>query len=67
MPCNTAHATWCASHTRCCTAVCCVPQIQRLMLSFPLTSHGYQYTFISLGTALSLGLLIYGIPVWTMH
>jgi hypothetical protein len=41
-------------------------QIQRLLLSFPKTSHGYQYIFISLGTAVLLGLVIYGIPVWTM-
>lgn len=47
-------------------AVPCCLQIQRLMLSFPKTSHGYQYIFISLGTALLLGLIIYGIPVWTM-
>ena len=42
------------------------PQIQRLMLSFPKTSHGYQYILISLGTALALGLLVYGVPVWTL-
>jgi len=40
-------------------------QIQRLMLSFPKTSHGYQYVFISLSSALLLGLLLYGVPVWT--
>lgn len=40
-------------------------QVQRLLLSFPKTSHGYQYIGISLGTALALGLLIYGVPVWT--
>lgn len=40
-------------------------QVQRLLLSFPKTSHGYQYIGISLGTALLLGLLLFGVPVWT--
>jgi hypothetical protein len=43
----------------------CLLQVQRLLLSFPKTSHGYQYIGVSLGTALALGLLIYGVPVWT--
>jgi hypothetical protein len=41
-------------------------QIQRLMLSFPNTSHGYSYMAGSVVSAVVLGLLIYGIPVWTM-
>ncbi|WIA18835.1 hypothetical protein OEZ85_003514 [Tetradesmus obliquus] len=43
-----------------------VVEIQRLMLSFPNTSHGYSYMTGSIVTAVALGLLIYGIPVWTM-
>jgi hypothetical protein len=43
-----------------------VLQIQRLMLSFPNTSHGYQYILFSIVSSVLLGLLIYGIPVWTM-
>jgi hypothetical protein len=41
-------------------------QIQRLMLSFPNTNHGHSYMTGSIATAVALGLLIYGIPVWTM-
>jgi hypothetical protein len=41
-------------------------QIQRLMLSFPNSSHGYSYMAASVVTAVALGLLVYGIPVWTM-
>jgi hypothetical protein len=36
------------------------------MLSFPHTSHGYSYMTGSIMTAVALGLLIYGIPIWTM-
>lgn len=66
-------STMCCCRLRACSLLLCTAhstppctQIQRLLLSFPKTSHGYQYTFISLGTALLLGLVIYGIPVWTM-
>ncbi len=49
------------------TAHCFVvlPQVQKLLLGFPLNRHGYAYMGISLLTAVVLGLLIYGIPVWT--
>lgn len=56
----------CACSLLLCAATPACTQIQRMLLSFPKTSHGYQYIFISLGTALLLGLVIYGIPVWTM-
>ncbi|KAF8064606.1 HEBP2 [Scenedesmus sp. PABB004] len=42
-----------------------VAEIQRLLLSFPNTSHGYSYVGISLASSIGLGLLIYGVPVWT--
>lgn len=58
---------WCCVSATLHPAVACsCVQIQRLLLSFPKTSHGYQYIFISVVTAVVLGLIIYGIPVWTL-
>ena len=41
-------------------------QIQKLLLGFPKDSRGYIYMLSSLLVAFALGLLIYGVPVWTM-
>jgi hypothetical protein len=46
---------------------CCVfvMQIQKLSVSVPMTFHSYVYMLSSIITAVTLGLIIYGIPMWT--
>jgi hypothetical protein len=56
-PCHAA-AVWCPTPS--------TVQIQKLMTGFPANSHAYAYIAASLLVAFILGLLIYGIPIWTM-
>eukprot|EP00877_Chromochloris_zofingiensis_P006896 jgi/Chrzof1/245/Cz01g08180.t1 len=43
-----------------------VVEVQKLLLRWPVNHHGYQYMLGSIISAIVLGLLIYGIPVWTL-
>lgn len=43
-----------------------VVEIQKLTIGFPKHLHSYLYIALSLGVSWLIGILLYGIPIWTM-